>query len=252
MAARHGNGPDGDGHFGEDVAAAYDRDHAACDPREVDGIVDALVQLAGDGPVLEFAVGTGRIALPLAARGLDVRGIELSDAMVRQLRRKETGLPMQVVLGDMCAARVPGRFSLVFLVFNTIDNLTTQEAQVACFRNAARHLAPGGRFVVETQVPPLQRLPFGETRLAFASDDRHLGVDEIDVARQTYVSRQVWTDGPRARRVAIPFRYAWPAEMDLMARLAGMAPEHRWAGWDRSPFDRSSRKHVSVWRLGEA
>jgi hypothetical protein len=248
LAKRDRIAPGGDGHFDDAMAERYDRDHGGTDAEAVGRVVAALARLAGDGPVLEFAVGTGRIALPLTARGLDVRGIELSTAMIRQLRRKETGRPMEIAIGDMSTTRLPGRFSLVFLVFNTIDNLTTQEAQVACFANAARHLVPGCRFVVETQVPPVQRLPFGETLRCFACEDGHLGVDSVDIATQTYVSRHVWTDATGARERAIPFRYAWPAEMDLMARLAGMTPEHRWADWDRSPFDRLSRKHVSVWR----
>ena len=168
--------------------------------------------------------------------------------MVDELRKKETGAPLPVTIGDMATTRVSGSFSLVALVFNTIDNLTTQEAQVACFQNAADHLETGGRFVIETLVPPLQRLPFGETNLAFAADDDHIGVDTFDVVTQTYTSRHVWSGASGKTAVAIPFRYAWPAEMDLMARMAGMALEHRWAGWDRSPFTNRSTRHVSVWR----
>ena len=236
-----------DGIFDANVARTYDRDHGGTDAGEVARTVDCLVDLAAKGPVLEFAIGTGRIALPLAATGISVKGIELSRAMVDELRKKETGAPMEVAIGDMTTTKVPGAFALVYLVFNTIDNLTTQDAQIACFRNAAAHLAPGGRFVIETQLPQIQRLPFGETRIAFAADADHFGVDEIDVASQSYTSHHVWLkeDGPS--HVSVPFRYAWPAEMDLMARLAGMELEHRWADWDRAPFDRYSRKHISVW-----
>ncbi|MCB1333267.1 MAG: class I SAM-dependent methyltransferase [Roseivivax sp.] len=235
-------------HFGADVARRYDQDHANSDA--VAETVEALRALSGGGRVLEFAIGTGRIALPLAAMGVPVAGIELSRAMVDELRRKETGAPIPVVIGDMTTAQVPGAFALVALVYNTIDNLTTQAAQVACFRNAAAHLEPGGRFVVETLVPPVQKLPFGETRSAFACEGGHIGVDVIDIATQLYSSTHVWLDGNDSRALTVPFRYAWPAEMDLMAQMAGMALEHRWADWTRAPFDRFSRSHVSVWRKG--
>ena len=237
-----------DGYFDEDVAATYDRLHGTTDDRDIRRTVDCLLNLADGGDILEFASGTGRIALPLAARGARVAGIELSQAMVRRMRAKETDAPLDITIGDMTQARVAGRFALVALVFNSIDNLTTQDAQVACFANAARHLQPGGRFVIETQVPPLQRLPFGETRLAFASDPDHVGIDTFDVATQGYTSRHVWPGREGQSQLAIPFRYAWPSEMDLMARLAGLTPEHRWSGWDRQPFDRFSTHHVSVWR----
>lgn len=235
-------------HFDSAVAAAYDRDHGNTDPVELAQTVTTLADLAQGGPILEFAIGTGRIALPLAKRGVTVAGIELSQAMVDELRRKDGGATIAVTIGDMTSARVCGDFSLVVLVFNTIDNLTTQEAQIACFANAARHLRPGGRFVVETLVPPLQDLPFGETKRAFAAEPGHMGTDVFDVATQTYCSHHIWTKDGEARQMAVPFRYAWPAEMDLMARLAGMTLEHRWAGWDKSAFDKDSKKHVSVWQ----
>ncbi|WPZ33250.1 class I SAM-dependent methyltransferase [Thalassobaculum sp. OXR-137] len=237
-----------DGFFDEGIAETYDRDHGGTDPDLIRQTVECLIDLSEGGEILEFAVGTGRIAIPLAERGAVVKGIELSRAMVEKLRAKETAAPMEVAIGDMTSVRVAGSFSLVFLVFNTIDNLTTQQAQVACFKNAAVHLRPGGRFLVETQVPPLQKLAFGETRLAFASDPRHFGVDVFDVATQSYRSNHVWMDGDRHTHLSIPFRYAWPSELDLMAELAGMTLEFRWADWNRSPFDRLSGKHVSVWR----
>ena len=235
-------------HFGAEVARTYDRDHGGTDPALVARTVDCLIDLAQGGRALEFAIGTGRIALPMARRGVAIKGIELSPAMVAELRTKEDGLSLEVVIGDMTTTRVAGAFSLVFLVFNTIDNLTTQAAQVACFENAARHLAPGGRFVIETAVPPIQKLLWGETRLAFASGPDHFGVDQIDVATQGYASHHVWIAGDTHRRVSVPFRYCWPAELDLMARIAGMALEDRWSDWDRAPFDRYSTRHVSVWR----
>lgn len=238
-----------DGYFDDRVAQTYDRDHGNTDPKRIARCVEVLADLAGDGPILEFAIGTGRIALPLAATGRCVKGIELSRAMVDELRKKEQGPPLEVAIGDMTTVRVPGTFALVCLVFNTIDNLTTQDAQLACFENAARHLAPGGCFVIETQVPPLQRLPFGETRLAFDATDRHFGVEEVDVATQNHVSHHIWIDEDGThRKLSVPFRYAWPAALDLMARLAGLTLEHRWSDWDRTPFDRFSRAHVSVWR----
>lgn len=210
--------------------------------------VDVLYHLADGGDVLEFAIGTGRIAIPLAARGCHLAGIELSQAMVDVLRTKEGGAEIPVVIGDVTTAQVDGAFSLVVLVFNTLDNLTTQAAQVACFENAARHLAPGGRFVVETLVPPLQRLPFGETQRAFAADANHIGTDVIDVVSQTYSSHHVWFKDDGKQVLTVPFRYAWPAEQDLMAQIAGITLEHRWGDWDKSPFTNTCTKHVSVWR----
>ncbi|MEM1274040.1 MAG: class I SAM-dependent methyltransferase [Pseudomonadota bacterium] len=235
-----------DGHFDAEVAARYDEDHGGTDPALVARCVDLLATLAQNGRALEFAIGTGRIALPLAARGVEVSGIELSKAMVAELRKKEQSPPLEVAIGDMTTTRLPGLFSLVYLVFNTIDNLTSQEVQITCFANASRHLEPGGRFVIETNVPPLQRLPFGETSRAFAVSNDHMGVEEIDVATQSHISHHVWPKTGLKR--SIPFRYAWPAELDLMGRLAGLTLEYRWADWDQSPYDRLSKKHVSVWR----
>ncbi|WP_412551605.1 class I SAM-dependent DNA methyltransferase [Shimia sp. MIT910701] len=237
-----------DGVFDAEVAARYDADHGGTDPAMVAQTVDALANLADGGGALEFAIGTGRIALPLAAKGVPVSGIELSAAMVAEMRKKPGGADIPVVIGDMCEVRSEGTFSLVFWVFNTIDNLTTQDAQVACFQNAAAHLDPGGRFVIETQLPPLQRLPFGETRLPFAHEPDHWGVDEFDVTTQSYSSHHLWIKDGQAQHLSVPFRYAWPSEMDLMARIAGMTLEHRWADWDRSLFTKDSTKHVSVWR----
>ena len=237
-----------DGHFDATVASTYDRRHGNTDPGRIAATADTLAALAEGGPALEMGIGTGRIALPLAGRGIPVAGIEMSRAMVAALRAKQGGDAIPVTIGDMATTRVPGSFSLVFVVFNTIDNLTSQDAQVACFANAADHLAPGGRFVVETAVPPLHRLAGGETLLAFDRSEDHWGIDTFDVATQRYTSSHVWFDGSAADRLTVPFRYAWPSEMDLMARLAGLAPEHRWSDWDRAPFTRTSTAHVSVWR----
>ena len=236
------------GYFDECAARTYDQNHGGTNSALIKHTVDCLETLSDSGDILEFAIGTGRIALPLAQRGARVKGIELSTAMVQKLREKETGMPIEVAIGDMSSTCIKGKFSLVFLVFNTIDNLTSQKAQTACFKNAARHLKPGGRFLVETLVPPIQKIPFGETRLAFANSSDHFGIDEFDVASQNYTSNHVWMKGGRHKHQSIPFRYAWPSELDLMANMAGMELEHRWSDWDRSPFDRMSTKHISVWR----
>jgi hypothetical protein len=236
-------------YFGEEVAARYDESSAGeFSPEVVGPAVDFLAALAGEGPALEFGIGTGRIALPLAARGIPVAGVELSEAMTAQLRGKPGGADIPVAIGDFSSTRVDGEFRLVYLVFNTIGNLTTQALQVACFANAAAHLQPGGTFVIEVGIPDLQRLPPGETVIPFHVGDDHVGFDEYDVANQGMISHhlEITPDG-RAIRGSIPFRYAWPAEFDLMAQLAGMTLRERWSGWRREPFTSSSRKHVSVW-----
>ena len=237
-----------DGHFDESVAATYDDDEARSDSKVVAPVADLLAELAGNGRVLEFAIGTGRVALPLAQRAVRVEGIELSRPMVERLRAKEGGTQIPVTIGDMSTTRVAGDFSLVYLVFNTINNLTSQEAQVACFQNAAAHLEPGGCFLIEVGVPPLQRLSKGETLLAFDRSDTHWGIDEFDVATQNFTSHHVRMRGQRLERLSIPFRYVWPAELDLMARLAGLRLKERWSGWQREPFTRLSDSHVSVWQ----
>ena len=237
------------GFFGERVAARYDADSGVMfDPAVVDPAVDTLAALAGDGAALEFAIGTGRIALPLAARGIRVAGIDSSEAMLARLREKPGGDAIMAVLGDMAATRVDGDFSLVYLVFNTIFNLTTQDAQVACFQNAADHLRPGGRFVIETGVPALQKLPVGQTIVPFRADVGGLGFDVYDVVTQRFSSEHVTFVGGGVETGRVEFRYAWPAELDLMARLGGMALEDRWSDWGREPFTAVSEKHVSMWR----
>lgn len=234
-------------HFGPEVAAAYDDAVASLSgPDAVDPVVDVLTELAAGGRALEFAIGTGRIALPLAARGVEVAGIELSVAMVRQLRGKPGGDELEVTIGDISSARVAGSFHLVFLLFNTIGNLTTQEQQVACFLNAAAHLEPGGRFVIEVGVPELRRLPPGERYVVFHGDASGFGVDEYDTSSQALVSHHLHFDPDHHR--SVPFRYVWPAELDLMARIAGLTLESRWADWHRQPFGHESTSHVSIWR----
>jgi SAM-dependent methyltransferase len=238
-----------DGYFDARVAARYDETSASMfTPEEIDPAVDVLAELAGDGRALEFAIGTGRVALPLAARGVEVHGLELSNAMVQQLRAKPGGDAIPVTIGDMSVAQAGGPFALAYLVFNTIGNLTSQDAQVACFANAAAHLRPGGCFVIEVGVPDLQRLPHGETTRPFALTDTHLGFDEYDVVHQGLISHHFELIDGHWERNSVPFRYVWPAELDLMARLAGMTLQERWNDWDRAPFTSVSEKHVSVWR----
>jgi SAM-dependent methyltransferase len=236
-------------YFDEPVAAFYDDpsdsmfDHAV-----VEATVDFLAGLAGAGAALEFAIGTGRIALPLAGRGVEVHGIDLSEAMVARLHAKPGGDAIDVTIGDFATVTVSGTFQLAYLVYNTIGNLTTQDDQVDCFRNAAAHLSPGGSFVIEVGVPQLQRLPPGETVRPFSVTSRHLGFDEYDVARQGLISHHYTFSGDGSARVdSTLFRYVWPAELDLMARIAGLRLRERWADWNRDPFTSDSTKHVSVW-----
>jgi SAM-dependent methyltransferase len=236
-----------DGHFDEETAARYDEDETISAPEAVDPVVDFLAALAGDGAALEFGIGTGRIALPLARRGVAVAGVDLSRPMVDRMRAKPGAETVEVVIGDFATATVPGSFAVVYLVFNTIGNLTTQTAQVACFRNAAAHLRPGGCFVIEVGVPDLRRLPPGETHRVFHWSADRWGVDEYDVATQGLISHHFSRRDGVLRRSSIPFRYVWPGELDLMAQLAGMQLRERWAGWGREPFTGESRAHVSVW-----
>ena len=239
----------GEEFFGEEVAERYDEDSAAMfDPAVVGPAVGVLAELAGDGGALEFAIGTGRIAVPLAERGVRVAGIDSSEAMLARLREKPGAAGIHSVAGDMTATRVEGEFALVYLVFNTIGNLTTQDAQVACFENAAAHLRPGGRFVIETGLPALQQLPIGQSIVPFHAGPDGLGFDVYDVVTQTLTSHHYTFRDGRAEHGHVDFRYAWPAEYDLMARIAGMRLEHRWQGWDRSPFTATSGAHVSVYR----
>jgi SAM-dependent methyltransferase len=237
-----------DGYFDERVAARYDETSAEMfGPEVVDPVVDLLVKLAGSGRALELGIGTGRIALPLAQRGVPVHGIELSNAMAAKLRAKPGGEGIDVTIGDFATTTVDGTFSVAYLVFNTISNLTTQAAQVACFRNVAVHLEPGGCFVIEVGVPGIQELPLGETFRVFHVSENRWGFDEYDVVNQGLISHHFEIVDGKAERLSIPFRYAWPSELDLMAQLAGMSLRNRWSGWKREPFTSGSDKHVSVW-----
>lgn len=235
--------------WGEQVAAAYDESSPEMfDEAVLTPTVDFLTDLAGDGRALELAIGTGRVGLPLSARGVDVAAIELSQPMVDQMMKKPGADRIAVTIGDMATTHIGGTFSLVYLVFNTITNLLTQDEQVECFRNAAAHLDVGGHFVIEVGVPDLQRLQPGQTYLPFDVSDHHLGFDEYDVLNQRLVSHHYWFGEGRAEQFESPHRYAWPAEYDLMARIAGMTSVERWADWHRNPFTSESTSHVSVWQ----
>jgi SAM-dependent methyltransferase len=234
-------------YFDEDVASCYDADSTDMFAAEVLGpTVDLLAELAADGAALELGIGTGRVAVPLHQRGVTVHGIELSEAMVERLQAKPDARGIEVTIGDFATARAPGAYRLAYLVYNTIENLTSQDDQVACFVNVADHLEPGGCFLIEVLVPSLRLLPPGETIRPFHVSQAYLGVDEYDVANQGLVSHHYWLD--EGRSVSMPFRYVWPAELDLMARLAGMTLRDRWGGWRREPFTSDSTKHVSVWQ----
>jgi SAM-dependent methyltransferase len=240
--------PGDDGYFDERVAARYDESSAEMfQPEAVDPVLDFLADLAGSGRALELGVGTGRIALPLAQRGVPVHGIDMSKAMVARLRAKPGGEDIGVTIGDFATTTVDGAFSVAYLVFNTISNLTTQEEQVACFRNVAAHLEPSGCFVIEVGIPELQRLPPGETFRVFHASESRWGIDEYDVANQGLISHHFEIVDGRLERNSVPFRYTWPSELDLMAQLAGMSLRERWSGWKQEPFTSDSRKHVSVW-----
>ena len=222
---------------------------------DTDTAVACLAALAGDGPVLELGVGTGRLALPLVARGLSVHGVDASEDMLEQLRAKPGGEALPVTVGDFADVEVPGPFSLVVLALNTIFALPTQDAQVACFANAARHLGPGGRFVIETWVPDLARFAASGSAVGvrrLTSTAVSLDVAEVDPVEQRMRTTQVSLREGHLRLHPANHRYAWPAELDLMARLAGMGREQRWADWSRSPFTATSRTHVSVYRLPDA
>jgi len=242
------SGPVGPNYFDERIARNYDADSTGMfDPAVVERTVGFLSSLAAGGAALEFGIGTGRIALPLSTRGVPVHGIDLSPDMVAQLQAKPGAEAIGVTVGDFASTRVEASFRLAYLVFNGIENLTTQEAQVACFCNAAVHLEPGGCFVIEVEVPQIRRLPPGDTVRAFMVAPDRLGFDELDVARQLGVSYHHWVADGRAETFSVPFRYVWPAELDLMARIAGLRLRERWGGWRREPFTSDSTAHVSVW-----
>jgi SAM-dependent methyltransferase len=229
-------------YFGEEIAARYDEETAR---RPVDPVVDFLVERARGGPALELGIGTGRIALPLSHRGVRVHGIDLSEAMVQKLRQKPGAEEIEVTIGDFATTKVDRTFTLAYVVYNTIQNLTTQEAQVACFRNVAAHLEPGGCFVIEVGLPDLK----GEKLRIFDFSDTHIGIDEYDVANQGLISHHYTKRDGKFEYSWGPFRYVWPSELDLMARIAGLTPRERFSGWNGEPFTSTSEKLVAVWGL---
>lgn len=237
--------------WGNETAKSYDTPGTGMfSPEVLEPAVERLAQLAKGGGALEFAIGTGRVAVPLSERKVPVAGIEFSPAMVVQLRTKVDEATIPVVIGDMATATVPGSYSLVYLVYNTISNLLTQAQQVACFRNAARHLSPGGCFVVELGVPELRKLPPGQQAVVWHSEAGYIGLDIYDTLRQQLVSHHVrFGEDRQAEVFRSPHRYIWPAELDLMAQLAGFELESRHADWGGAPFTAESRSHVSVYRL---
>ncbi|MFD8968220.1 class I SAM-dependent DNA methyltransferase [Streptomyces sp. NPDC059568] len=240
---------DHDGYFDECVAATYDDSSGGpFEPSVVEATVDVLAEFAGQGRALELGIGTGRIALPLSLRGVPVHGIDMSQAMVARLRAKPGGDAIGVTIGDFATTKVDGTFSVAYLVFNTIMNLTTQEAQVACFRNVAAHLEPGRCFVIEVMIPELRKLPPGQNTVPFHVSPTQWAFDIYDdLATQTMSSNYIDVVDGRGEYRSIPFRYVWPAELDLMAQLAGLRLRERWEGWTRDPLTSESRQHVSIW-----
>lgn len=239
-----------DPHLDPIVAEAYDHGGSReQQPAFIETVVDVLAELVADGAAVEFAIGTGRIAVPLAQRGVAVHGMDISEPMLDQLRAKSGTANIQATVGDMTCTVMGDDFSLAYLVYNTIMNLRSQDAQVECFANAANHLRPGGRFVIECMVPELRRLSPGETIRPFNVSERHLGFEEyVDLVNQISISHHYHIDGDRVRTNSPAFRYVWPSELDLMARLAGLELEHRWQDWERTPFTGESPSHVSVWK----
>jgi SAM-dependent methyltransferase len=235
--------------FDDWIASRYERLWPELfDPAVVDPVVDFLADLVGTGPALELGIGTGRIAVPLSRRGIPVHGIELSPAMLAQLRAQPDANAIGVTVGDFASATVGRTFGLAYLLRNTITNLTTQDEQVDCFRNVAAHLRPGGLFLIENYIPALGQLPPGDTIRVFTRTTTHLGFEEYDVAAQIAVSHHYWVIDGELKTFSSPHRYLWPAELDLMARLAGMTLRERWADWHRAPFTSQSRNHISVWQ----
>jgi hypothetical protein len=235
-------------YFDERIAARYDVDAADMfEPAIIDPTVNFLADLAGAGDALELGIGTGRIGLPLSRRGVGVHGIDLSEAMLARLKAKPGAAEIGVTVGDFATTKVGRTFGLAYLVFNTIMNLTTQDEQVECFGNVAAHLDPGGCFVIEVEVPDLRRLPPGDTVRAFTVSPTRLGFDEYETAAQILYSHHYWAVEDKLEVFSAPYRYVWPSELDLMARIAGMTLRERWSGWHREPFTGDSTKHVSVW-----
>jgi SAM-dependent methyltransferase len=236
--------------WNRETAEVYDETSASMfKPEVLDPAVDLIAELADGGPVLEFAIGTGRVALPLSARGIDVQGIELSPHMAAELRKKPGADAVPVTIGDMASTRVTGEFKLVYLVWNSIMNLTTLDEQIAVFRNAFEHLGRGGRFVVEVVVPQLRKLPPGEVARVFTQEAEHVGIETFDDLVEQISSSHHWMSaGGRLVHHSAPYRYVWPSELELMGRLAGFYLENRWTDWNRNVFVSESESQVAVFR----
>jgi len=235
--------------YGDRIAEVYDDWYADAPFLDTEASVDLLAELAGDGPVLELAIGTGRLALPLAARGLEVHGIDASEAMVAKLRAKPGGTDIPVTMGDFADVGVEGTYPLIFVAFNTLFGLTSQEAQLRCFRNAAAHLDDGGVFLIDVFVPDLTRFDRNQRVQVNKLDTAEV---QLDASRHDPVTQRIDTDhvvftehGTKLYPVFL--RYAFPAELDLMATVAGLELKHRWAGWKKEEFGKDSHRHVSVY-----
>ncbi len=238
-------------HFDERVAARYETYWPELfEPGAIDPVVSFLADLAGDGGALELGVGTGRLALPLSDRGVRVHGIELSPAMAARLRAQPRGDQIGITIGNFATTTIRATFRLAYLVRNTITNLTSQDEQTECFRNVAAQLEPGGSFVIENYIPQLQRLPPGDTTRVFTATPTHLGFEQYDLAAQIAVSRHYWLIDGQLETFSSAHRYLWPAELDLMAKTAGMTLRERWGDWHRAPFTSGSTMHISVWEKG--
>jgi SAM-dependent methyltransferase len=238
--------------FDEWIAQRYERLWPELfDDELIAATVAILRELAGSRPALEFGVGTGRIAVPLRRAGVRVHGIDLSPAMAARLRAQPGGSAVDVTIGNFATMTVGTGFGLVYLLRNTITNLTTQDSQAGAFRNAAAHLTPGGYFLIENYVPALRLLPPGQTTRVFTATDNHVGYETYDVAAQIAVSHHLWTIDGAVRTFSSTHRFAWPSELDLMATMAGMTRRARWAGWNRAPFTEHSSSHVTIWQRDE-
>lgn len=222
------------------------------DPAVLNPTVECLAELANGGPALELGIGTGRVALPLARRGITTHGIELSEAMIAQLKTQPGGNDIEVTQGDFATTKLNQKFQLIYLLRNTITNLTTQEEQVECFRNAAAHLQPGGRFVIENYIPALQQLPQGETARIVTRTPTHIAVEDYDLANQIAVTHHYWIIDGEPKTFESPHRYLWPAELDLMAKIAGLTSQNRWTDWHKTPYTSQSKNHISVWQKQRA
>lgn len=233
--------------YGEQIASVYDDLYAGYD----ENAIHTLVTLAQGGQALEFGIGTGRIALPLQSMGVEVHGIDASQAMIARLRSKPGGERVNVALGDFSEVDMQRKYALVYVMFNTIFGPLTQEDQIRCFENAARHLAPGGVFAIEAFVPDLKRFTDGQSLRVIDLDNTTLQMDaaQVDIPRQLITAQHVHLSAQGIQIYPVRLRFIWPAEMDLMARLAGLRLRNRWGGWEQSAFTADSPRHISLYEL---